>query len=800
MRHLFSILLFLPLLALAQSRSCRLTIAVTSVEGDYLTGQPVTLTQTDYQVGYGALTLSREGTLTLNVYPGGHELTLERDGFQPLQETFNVEGDTTLHFQLREATRSPYALQAAARHDAVTGQNAVDLSWNQEPPAFFDDFEAYDPFAITFGQWTGIDGDGVPAAALVGAYPNRQTLQYAQVINPLTVNPTWWYDYPVLRPYSGKQYAGFIRTQTGAANDDWLVSPPVEVGTDQVLSFMAKAADVYTERFMVYVTEKEGDLSPADFTRIDPSNYETATYAEWQPHVYSLAQYAGRRLRFAIRYVSDANQWGAFMLMVDDVYVGPRQQHKARARRSEANPNERFRVYLDGQPAGETTGYAYTLTDVAPGRHTVGVQAAYLHAESDTTTAEVAVPDGPYARLTFEVEAQSVLPADGTPLVLTNMLTADSLTLPVSEGKVELKALPLGQYVAEVHEGAYEAFSQTLDVARDTTVRVQLTDHIREPFNITHREDTLGLHLYWNQRLTFSDSFEDYPDFATTQFGPWLAIDGDQQPVYPISLGGKMVTFPGSGDATNPRPLGPMVFNPYETQPAMMPADPAIGAPTGQKTVIFFSPQRAQADKWLISPLIDVREGYDLTLKAKGYTSAYPEQMSFCVSTGSAEPKDFVALAEAAPLASEAWTEYRVPLTDYVGQAVRVAVHYTSTDAFLSQVDDIAVGPADGRGEAVDYGNVLRYEVYLDGQLVGSPVEPAFTLPPLTAGHHVVTLRAVYLNGQSGLVEYPLDVTAIKNVNGQPSTVNRRAYDLQGRPATPGRHGIYIIGNRKALQ
>ena len=54
----------------------------------------------------------------------------------------------------------------------------------------------------------------------MGSYPNRGIMQYAQIINPLTVVPTWWYDYPILRPYGGQQYVGFTRTSSGNANDE----------------------------------------------------------------------------------------------------------------------------------------------------------------------------------------------------------------------------------------------------------------------------------------------------------------------------------------------------------------------------------------------------------------------------------------------------------------------------------------------------------------------------------------------------------------------------------------------------
>ena len=205
-------LLFLSLLfsvsAVAQDYSVKLNIEVTSVPGDRLKGQKIALKQTDYKLSYGAPALNADGCCSLMVIPGNHLLTIERDGFNTLSHAFFVADDATeltVQVTLTEKTRTPFALKSTVSHNTTTGLNTVALTWNVEEPAFFDDFESYDPFAIQFGEWTGIDADHEMAAPLVGAYPNRGVMQYAQIISPLNVTPTWWYDYPILRPYEGKQ-------------------------------------------------------------------------------------------------------------------------------------------------------------------------------------------------------------------------------------------------------------------------------------------------------------------------------------------------------------------------------------------------------------------------------------------------------------------------------------------------------------------------------------------------------------------------------------------------------------------
>ena len=823
-------------MATAQSRDKMLTIRVTSVAGDDLTGQPVTLVQTDYQSDYGALTLGADGTCQLKVFGGNHRVTVERDGFVTAAKDFTVADDATeasVELTLEEKTRAPYALSAYSEHDAITGKNRICLSWNVEAPAFFDDFESYTPFAVQFGEWTGIDGDVEAAAPLIGLYPNRGVMQYAQIINPLTVEPTWWYDYPILRPYSGQQYVGFTRTSSGHANDDWLISPVVTVGTDNVLSFMAKAADQYPELFMVYITTKTDNPVQSDFVRLDQGNYETADHRGWKEFSYDLSAYEGEQVKFAIRCISEYNRYGSFMLMVDDVYVGgthkayrphktngshktneshktngfhktygPHETHRAHSAGSPANPNEQFRIFLDGFQVGTTDGYSFVIDDVAAGEHNVGVQAVYIQAVSAVTYVPVSVANVQYAHLVFNVSANSRLSADGQVLSIINKVSARTLELKVVDGKAEVASLPPGEYVVNIAEGAFKEYQQTITVDGDATIDIVLEDRILDPYNITADVDEdMNLTIRWNQELINSDSFESYDDFATGSFGGWTTYDFDRQPVYPIALGSQtnIVSFPGSGTATNPTAIAPMVFNPWKTTPAMLPTDPAIAAPTGDKTVIFFSPQRVQADKWLVSPLYDIREGYALTVTAKGYSSMYPESMEFCVSDGSEHPGDFIPISQVSALSAEEWTLYQTDLSDYAGQTVRLAVHYTSTDAFLAQVDDFTVGPESGEGEMVDYGNVVRFDIYLDGTKVGESEKPEYVIVDLSEGRHVIGIKAIYQSGESQLVEYVfgesdgIDASHFTLLTPHSTLHPSRYYDLLGRPTAPKSKRLYIV-------
>ncbi len=747
----------------AQTRDNKMTINVKTVTGESVEGLVVGLEIPDWGFTYSTseTTLSADGQCTLNVYSATHRIVVEKEGYAVYDETVEVTGDITLDIELQEAVRQPFSLTGSIEHDVFTGKNDVTLTWNKEKPAFFDDFEGHPDWSISFGDWTGIDNDKQAAAILAGSYNNRGALQYATIVNPLTVVPTWWYEYPVLRPYSGNQYVGFVRTNSGEANDDWLISPTITVGNDNILRFMAKAADVYAERFQVGITTVENPTAD-DFTIISAGNYETVEYEEWVAKEYDLSAYAGQAVKIAIHYIANANRYGAFMLMVDDFYVGQPSYYDEtsklrRVQKSPANPNEKFEIYQDGTKVGETESYSYTLENVEEGNHTFGVKAVYRLTETEISTMELAISNENCHRVTLNVTTNNEVSADGFDVDILNMDNGDLISAKVQDGKIVLESLPAGKYTLSIENPVYDTYREEIVVSDDVDKNIELKEHLFLPYNITvdlTEEGTVYDALVkWNQDLGFSDSFEDYGDFVTGEFGEWLTVDNDKLPVYPIALGSasNIVSFPGSGDAYNPTAIAPMVFNPYKTVPAMAPTDPAIMAPTGDKTVIFFSPQMAQADKWLISPAQTIRDGYVWQLTAKAYAQ-YPETVRFCISTS--QDLDSFTVLDEVELPYEEWTVYTLDLSAYVGQTVYLAVNYISTDAFLAQVDDFYVGPSDDSDSKVDVGNVLHYEVYLDGELKGEPQATQFAFTGLTAGEHTVGIKAVYKSGVSEMAEY----------------------------------------------
>ncbi len=200
--------------------------------------------------------------------------------------------------------------------------------------------------------------------------------------------------------------------------------------------------------------------------------------------------------------------------------------------------------------------------------------------------------------------------------------------------------------------------------------------------------------------------------------------------------------------------MNPVVFNPFATTPSME-SDYAIHAPDGVKSIAFFGPQQAIADKWLISPALTVGDGYELKFMAKAY-AMYPEALQICVSTTGTDKDDFEILDQVAPAAAN-WTQYILPLDDYAGKEVHIGIRCVSQDGFLVQVDKFEVAPAEA-DRVVPAGKVLGYDVALNGSLHGTTSTTTYTFSGLAPGKHRMAVTANYTSGSSAPGEYELEL------------------------------------------
>ncbi len=211
------------------------------------------------------------------------------------------------------------------------------LSSNAQVTVFEDSFETYTNFAITgFGDWQTIDVDllntygvgtgftwlnnGAPQAFMV-FNPSATTPQVTNATNGVageTENRNF-------NPKTGLKYAacwdGVPSTTGGAtANNDWLVSPVIALGTtNNELRFWIKSlSDSYgLEKYKVGVYVGIGTPLATDFAIISGIPQLEAPYPAWAEKIYSLNAYSNQSIRIGIKCQSA----DIYMMMVDDFKV-----------------------------------------------------------------------------------------------------------------------------------------------------------------------------------------------------------------------------------------------------------------------------------------------------------------------------------------------------------------------------------------------------------------------------------------------------------------------------------------------
>ena len=187
------------------------------------------------------------------------------------------------------------------------------------PIIWKDDFECYDPYAISdIGDWFIYDYDG-------GTTWGSQTVDFD---NEGYVGAGIIFNYPlsnttddVWNTYQGDQGLYFFASganSTTFPNDDWMISPEFNVDgvSSPILSFWAKSlTDQYgLDRFQIGIGST---TNPSDFTIISGGGAYEEAPTEWTQYEYDLSAFEGQTVRVGIHCVNN----DSFVLQMDEFKV-----------------------------------------------------------------------------------------------------------------------------------------------------------------------------------------------------------------------------------------------------------------------------------------------------------------------------------------------------------------------------------------------------------------------------------------------------------------------------------------------
>lgn len=352
---------------------------LTNAPGEDASSAAVLLAGKDNIHSYSAEADTEGKVVFRDVWEGEYLLTCAKKGFETLTQEVTVRGeaDSDLSLTLTEAVAMPFNIMLDE-----TGEPASKLlRWNVLTD-IFEDFEGHDDWAINSpGElgWSYIDGDGDETYFSPNyEFPNAGEPMAFIVMNPSKAQPDM--SSGVVDTHSGEKVLVAWSNRHGTANDDYIISPRLDMADDFVISFWTRGYWWrYEETLMVgYSTDgKEAD----DFIWIGEP--VTVDYDEWTQIVTPVPQQA----RYvAIRCVSDINN---YLLAIDDIFIGMPDNIPGVTRQEPARVPGAvlgYEVYLDDEKIASTTETSYMLENLPAGKHTAGVTARYASGESAMAT------------------------------------------------------------------------------------------------------------------------------------------------------------------------------------------------------------------------------------------------------------------------------------------------------------------------------------------------------------------------------------------------------------------------------
>jgi len=354
----------------------KFTVSVTSNTKENLEGAYVKLTkQGGDSVYVYSMKSDNEGKCVFpEVYKGTYNLYAAMDGhaYSTVENiVIDAEGSTSI-------TLDTY-LWAPDAYDAIVSSDTAIFSWNKVYKEFFDDFESYEDFVISFPPWVSINVDGGPVMAMYDVFYENAGEPQAGII----------YNRSETLPRAGKEaYSGektlVIFNAWALDTDKWNISPKVLIKNDYKLSFQVSAGSPTWSEEVFQIFVSTGDAEIEDMVALTPIITLPADYAEWDLFTFDLSEYAEQDVYIGIHCTS----YDQFFLCFDDFYVGPANNTDV------SSSNMTYNVYLDNMEtpvAAQIEDTTYMFTGLAGGTHTLGVQAIQDDGLSAIITKEIVI-------------------------------------------------------------------------------------------------------------------------------------------------------------------------------------------------------------------------------------------------------------------------------------------------------------------------------------------------------------------------------------------------------------------------
>ncbi len=185
------------------------------------------------------------------------------------------------------------------------------------PGGFIMDFENVPDFSLTFNDWTVNDVDQHDTYGITGHSFLHQTQPMAFIgFNPAKVTPSLASD-QAMQPHSGQRF-GACFSSNPPSNNDWIISPQIQLGMNGSFSFWVKSYSDFWGLDTYRVAVSTTDNNPGSFTTIS-GEQPLQTTLTWTKKTFNLVNFNNQKIFVAINCVSNDH----YMMMIDDLEVKP---------------------------------------------------------------------------------------------------------------------------------------------------------------------------------------------------------------------------------------------------------------------------------------------------------------------------------------------------------------------------------------------------------------------------------------------------------------------------------------------
>lgn len=232
-----------------------------------------------------------------------------------------------------------------------------------------------------------------------------------------------------------------------------------------------------------------------------------------------------------------------------------------------------------------------------------------------------------------------------------------------------------------------------------------------------------------DERGAVTDSIESYTDFAIDGIGDWTMVDRDYDVTYKINK--DLDSYPNESapkafQVCNAKRLGIDIWD--EGKPH-----------SGDKMLMAMANVNYENNDWMISPQLNGASQV-ISFYAKAFTAQenMEERMRVLYSTTDTDPAHFVQVSRGDYIElPETWTEYSFRLPEGAKYFAINCVSPGGEQSFALFVDDLTFNDL-----TVPVLKLKGYEVYRDGHLIGTTVEPCYSYAASYDSKYAV--RAVY--------------------------------------------------------